>query len=300
MDEESRGWLARFIRHLSEQRRLSSHTVAGYRRDLTQFSQYLYENGVMRWVDVDAQWVRSYAAYRHRSGLGGRSLQRGLSALRMFYRFLIKEKLVTFNPVQDVRAPKSARKLPAVLDVDEIDQVMTTETDDPLKLRDLAVLELTYSSGLRLAEVVNLNMQDVDLSQNEVRVTGKGSKTRYVPLGRFAHEAIIRWLEARKNFASAEQHAMFVGRYGRRLTPRAIQKRMRLWAIRQGLDQHLHPHMLRHSFATHVLESSGDLRAVQEMLGHADISTTQVYTHLDYQHLADVYDNAHPRAKKNR
>ena len=300
MDKESQEWIARFIRNISEQRRLSDHTVAGYRRDLLQVSQFLGEHGVANWRDVDVHWVRSYAAYRHRSGLGGRSLQRGLSALRVFYRFLMKEKFISFNPVQDVRAPKSERKLPAVLDVDQIDQVLSVETKDPLELRDLAVLELTYSSGLRLAEVVNLDMQDIDLSQHEVRVTGKGRKTRYAPVGRFAHKAILSWLRVRKDLAPAEQQAFFVGRYGRRLTPRAIQKRMRLWAIRHGLDRQLHPHMLRHSFASHLLESSGDLRAVQELLGHADISTTQVYTHLDYQHLANVYDHAHPRARKNR
>ncbi len=300
MHTESQEWITRFIVHIREQKRLSEHTVAGYRRDLEQFSKFLGEHGVLNWKDVDVHWVRSYAAYRHRSGLGGRSLQRGLSALRVFYRFLIKENCVRFNPVQDVRAPKSTRSLPALLDVDQIHQVLSVETNDPLELRDLAVFELMYSSGLRLAEVVNLDKQDIDLSQAEVRVTGKGRKMRFAPVGRFARKALLRWLKIRKDFAPPEQQALFVGRYGRRLTPRAIQKRMRLWAIRRGLDRQLHPHMLRHSFASHMLESSGDLRAVQELLGHADISTTQVYTHLDYQHLANVYDQAHPRARKRR
>ncbi len=300
MDKESQDWVVRFLCHMREQRRLSPHTVTAYRRDLDQLSRFLELHGVVNWRDVDVHWIRNYAAFRHRAGLGGRSLQRSLSALRVFYRFLIKENCLDCNPVQDVRAPKSERKLPVVLDVDQIDQVLSVDTDDPLEVRDLAVLELTYSSGLRLAELVSLNVQDVDLSQNELRITGKGRKTRYAPVGRFAQRALLSWLKVRSSLAPSEQSALFVGRGGRRLSPRAVQKRMRLWAIRHGSDQHLHPHMLRHSFASHLLESSGDLRAVQELLGHADISTTQVYTHLDYQRLANVYDHAHPRARKNR
>ena len=300
MAREGLVWVARFLRYLREERRLSQHTLAGYRRDLEQFSDYLLQNGTSHWTKVDAHHVRSYAAQRHRAGLSGRSVQRTLSAVRTFYRFLLKEQLVPHNPAFDIHAPKATRKLPSAPDVDQMARLLAMPVRAPLALRDRAIMELTYSSGLRLAEVVSLDIQDVDISQSEVRVVGKGAKSRNLPVGRLACEVLRHWLAARNSLAASQETALFVARHGRRLTPRAVQYRMRYWATRQGLDQHLHPHMLRHSFATHLLESSGDLRAVQELLGHANISTTQVYTHLDFQHLARVYDKTHPRAKRSR
>lgn len=293
-------WIARFLRHLAQERRLSGHTVSGYGRDLARFETYLGAQDDMDWAGVDSQCVRAYVALRHRQGQGGRSLQRELSALRSFYRYLQKERQVEHNPVQGVRAPRSGRCLPKVLDVDQVDRLLALDTRDPLGLRDRAFMELIYSSGLRLSEAVGLDMADLDLTQGLVRVTGKGRKTRELPVGRMAREALEGWLGARRDLVDAGETALFVGRHGRRLTPRAVQYRLREWARRQGLDRAVHPHMLRHSFATHLLESSGDLRAVQELLGHANISTTQVYTHLDFQHLARVYDRAHPRARRRK
>lgn len=293
-------WIARFLRHLEQERRLSAHTVSGYRRDLTRFWTHLEAQGGTDWAAVDSHCVRAYVASRHRQGQAGRSLQRELSALRSFYRYLHKEGLVPHNPVQGVRAPRSARPLPKALDVDQVDRLLALDTRDPLGLRDRALMELIYSSGLRLSEAVRLDVIDLDLGQGLVRVTGKGRKSRDLPVGCKAREALEGWLVARRGLANAGETALFVGRRGGRLTPRAVQYRLREWSRRQGLDRSVHPHMLRHSFATHLLESSGDLRAVQELLGHANISTTQVYTHLDFQHLARVYDRAHPRARRRK
>jgi integrase/recombinase XerC len=234
----------------------------------------------------------------HRRGLSGKSIQRALSALRSFYRYLLREKIVTCNPASGVSAPKSARRLPDTLNADQAARLVALEARDPLAVRDRAMLELLYSSGLRLSELVNLNIPELDLSAGSVRVTGKGRKVREVPVGAKARAALRDWLAVRTEFARTEEAAVFVARNGRRLGARAVQQRLRQWAKRQGLEVPVHPHMLRHSFASHVLESSGDLRAVQEMLGHANISTTQIYTHLDFQHLAGVYDKAHPRARR--
>jgi integrase/recombinase XerC len=272
--------------------------VAAYRRDISDFARYLSSEQVRDWKLVDIQRVRAYAAWRHRRGLSGRSLQRSLCALRMFFRFLSEKDLVTNNPVQHVRAPRAPRKLPSVLDVDQMGRLLAIESEDALALRDRAMMELAYSSGLRLAELVSLDVANLDLAEGLVDVFGKGSKERRVPVGRFARDALERWLEARRDLTTMDEHALFVGRHGKRLTPRAVQQRMRAWSLRLGLDRRVHPHMLRHAFASHLLESSGDLRAVQELLGHADIGTTQVYTHLDFQHLAQIYDKTHPRAKK--
>jgi integrase/recombinase XerC len=245
--------------------------------------------------------VRAFAGKRFRSGLSGRSVRRELSAVRGLYAYLIREKVLFVNPALGVGAPKSAKRLPSVLDVDQTGRLMEIEGEDPLAFRDKAILELFYSSGLRLSELSRLNVVDIDWNDRSVAVVGKGSKVRLVPVGRMAMKALNDWLLARQTLLKSEDEvALFVGMSGRRLGERAIQLRIDLRSKEQGLDQHVHPHMLRHSFASHLLESSGDLRAVQELLGHADISTTQIYTHLDFQHLVSVYERAHPRSKKQK
>ena len=293
-------WISRFVDYLHDEKRYSPNTLKNYRRDLHGFADYLKAQEIADWNAVSVHDVRAFVARQHRGGLGGRSLQRLLSSIRSFYHFLLREGDAQNNPALDVRAPKAPRKLPSALDVDQVGRLLKHSGDDPLSVRDQAMMELMYSSGLRLSELIGLNLGDIDLADGLLRVTGKGRKTRDVPVGRLAREAVKRWLRARSDLAAPDETALFVGTRGTRLGPRAVQQRLRQWAIRQGLDQRLHPHMLRHSFASHMLESSGDLRAVQELLGHADISTTQVYTHLDFQHLAKVYDAAHPRAKKRR
>lgn len=287
-----------FIAHLADERRLSVHTVAAYRRDLEQALAFCRQQSIESWQTLTVRDVRALVAARHRQGQSGRSIQRELSALRSLYKFLLREGLVKINPVVGVAAPKSARRLPDVLDVDQVGQLLTGQTDDPLRLRDQAMIELMYSSGLRLAELVSLNVADLDRPDGVVRVTGKGDKARIVPVGRMALEAIGRWLERRSHLAAEHQQALFVSRQGGRLSARSVQQRMYQQGLRQGVASRVHPHRLRHSFASHLLESSGNLRAVQELLGHANLSTTQIYTHLDFQHLAQVYDQAHPRARK--
>jgi len=305
MDEAETALLTRFRSHLSAERRASPHTVAAYRRDLGQLLAYCRDHGVARWVDLDTPGVRGFLAQRHRAGLSPASLQRSLSAVRAFYRFLVREGLAARDPVADVRAPKRRRTLPKALDADRMTQFLdgaerTPPKDALVAVRDQAMLELFYSSGLRLAELVGLNMGDIDAAEGEARVTGKGHKMRIVPVGRQALQALAQWLGVRAQLAPAGENALFVSRRGRRLSASAVQQRVRQVARRRGLDARVHPHMLRHSFATHLLESSGNLRAVQEMLGHANIATTQIYTHLDFQHLAQVYDSAHPRARRKR
>ena len=291
-------WIGRFCRHLSDERGLSAHTVQGYRRDLAVFARYLESMQERDWPTVSAGTVRSFVAWRHRNSVGGRSIQRGLSALRTFFDFCVREAVMTGNPARAVSAPKASRRLPNALDADRTGALVELDGDDPLSLRDRAMLELTYSSGLRLSELCALAVHDVDLEGGLVKVLGKGRKVRVVPVGRHAREAVRAWLPARAELADPGQSALFVSRRGRRISPRAVQARFSRRAMESGIGVHVHPHMLRHSFATHLLESSGDLRAVQELLGHADIGTTQVYTHLDFQHLAAVYDKAHPRARK--
>lgn len=289
--------LEHFLDHLRSERRLSAHTLAAYQRDLQSCCRFMEKHQIDDWNAVDNALLRRYIASRHQAGLSGRSLQRELSAIRTLFHYLIRERRCRHNPALDLRAPKSADKLPRLLDADQASQLLTGPADDDwLTVRDHAMLELFYSSGLRLAELAGLNLDQLDLSQGEVRVLGKGSRTRLVPVGRMAREALRRWLKVRPESIDPAQ-PVFIGMQGRRLTPRAIQLRVRRYGVEQ-LGQHLHPHMLRHSFASHLLESSGDLRAVQELLGHSDISTTQVYTHLNFQHLAEVYDRAHPRAKR--
>lgn len=289
--------LESFIGHLRNERQLSPRTLDAYRHDLDSLCRFLTEHQVSDWNAVDTALLRLYIASRHQSGLSGRSLQRELSAVRSLYRYLLRERRCRHNPALDLRAPKSPRKLPRALDADLAAQLLNKgDEDDWLAVRDHAMLELLYSSGLRLSELATLNMDRLDLEAGEVRVIGKGDKTRILPVGRMARQALRSWFKVRPMVNDPAQ-PMFVSMQGRRLTPRAIQLRVRRYGA-EHIGQHLHPHMLRHSFASHLLESSGDLRAVQELLGHADISTTQVYTHLDFQHLAEVYDSAHPRAKR--
>ena len=290
--------LPRFQTKLRTERRLSPHTLKNYQRDLDHLCRFCDERGIDDWSAIDEQHVRQYVSQRHRQGLSGKSLQRELSAFRTFFRFLITEGLLKYNPAAEVQAPKSRRKLPDTLDVDKVKRLVEIKGDDPLTVRDRAILELFYSSGLRLAELLNLNLADIDQQEGLVQVTGKGNKTRRIPIGRHALAALGQWLKARNEFVSRDETAIFVSQQGRRLAARTVQKRLKDWALKQGIDVRVYPHLLRHSFASHVLESSQDLRAVQELLGHADISTTQIYTHLDFQHLASVYDKAHPRARK--
>lgn len=285
----------RYLSHLAAERRLSAHTVENYRRDLASLVELAKGTDLKT---IDSQHIRHFVARLHGQGLAAKSLARRLSAWRGFYRFACKRLGFAGNPCADLRAPKARRALPEALSPDACAQLLDRVAEDALETRDKAMFELFYSSGLRLAELAGLDMAALDLSAGEASVTGKGSKTRIVPVGEKAREALAAWLGVRHGMAKAEEKAVFVSRNGGRLTHRQVALRLDRWARKAGLDVHVHPHMLRHSFATHVLQSSGDLRAVQELLGHANISTTQVYTHLDYQHLAKVYDTAHPRAKR--
>lgn len=288
------------VQYMRGERQLSPHTLSNYRRDLERLQEYCDAMSIAEWQALDSHGVRGFVAWRHRKGAGGRTLQRELSALRSFFNFLLREKVVGGNPGIGIPAPKVEKRLPKALDVDQTGRLLDIHDDSPLALRDKAILELFYSSGLRLAELLSLDLDSIDRGDATVRVTGKGSKTRVVPVGRLALQALSVWLKERGRFAAPEQRALFVSKEGKRLSARSVQTRLRQWAIKQGISTSVHPHMLRHSFASHILESSGDLRAVQELLGHADIATTQVYTHLDFQHLAKVYDQAHPRAHRRK
>lgn len=289
-----------FAEHLKYQKQYSPHTLGAYDRDLKQFSLWLKKNDCDDIVNADSLHVRNWVAGLHRAGIGGKTLQRKLSSLRSFYQFLIRNHQLKNNPAIDIRAPKTARTLPDTLDVDSLSQLLDIPPDSILAIRDKAIMELFYSSGLRLSELTNLDLDSIDLNENSLRALGKGNKTRVLPIGRKASEAIQLWLGKRDTLAKIDEQALFVSNRGKRISKRSVQQRLNFWRKKQGLEQHLHPHKLRHSFASHILESSGDLRAVQELLGHADIGTTQIYTHLDFQHLANVYDKAHPRARKKK
>jgi integrase/recombinase XerC len=291
-----------FQAHLRDERRLAALTRRHYGRDLAGFAGHLESAGIEDWEAVRSHHVRAWISRDHRRGLSPRSLQRQLSAVRGLFRYLQREGRVDTDPAADIQAPRAGRSLPATLDVDTTAQLLDPPAGeaptDALQCRDRALFELIYGAGLRLAEVAALNLDDTGPQPQELRVTGKGARTRIVPVGRKARAAVADWVAQRHTLANAEETALFVSRRGRRLSHRAIQARLNDRARRQGLDRPVHPHMLRHAFATHLLESSGDLRAVQELLGHADIGTTQIYTHLDFQHLAEVYDRAHPRARR--
>ena len=315
-------WLTRFRRYLCSERQLSAHTDQSYARDLAALVRFCDREGIAEWGALDSQHVRRFAAHSHKGGLSPRSIQRRLSAVRSFYAFLLREAAaetgrsaaagagsagarqrrsarVSGNPAAEVRAPKAARRLPQTLDADQMARLLQMPPQgDPLISRDRALMELLYSSGLRLAELVGLDVSSLDLKDGVVHVLGKGRKARIVPVGRLALRALRAWLQERAAFARPDENALFVGRNGARLGPRAVQVRVALWARRQGLGVHVHPHLFRHSFASHLLESGGELRGVQELLGHAAISTTQIYTHLDFQHLARIYDATHPRARR--
>ena len=291
-------WLERFERHLATERRLSMHTVAAYRHELAALARWCEREGLEQWRALDHQHVRRFAASSHAQGLQGRSIQRRLSALRTFFGFLQREGVLGHNPGLDVPAPKAKRRLPATLDVDQMARLLAFKPTNALEVRDLALMELFYSAGLRLAELTALRLADLRPEQGEARIVGKGRRERIAPVGSHAVRALRAWLALRPQLARRDCDAVFVSRTGRRLSPRAVQLRVAARARAQGLPQHVHPHLFRHSFATHLLESSRDLRGVQELLGHANISTTQVYTHLDFQHLARTYDQAHPRAKR--
>ena len=286
-----------YLAHLHHERHLATLTLAHYQRDLTEFCTFC-EHQQLLLTDVNAKDIRAFIAEKHRGGLSGTSLRRKLSAIRGLYRYLLREKLLTSNPAELVQAPKSKNRIPQVMDVDQTVQLLEQTPNDPLEIRDQAMLELFYSCGLRLAELISLRLQDLNIADNSIRVCGKGGKTRLLPIGRYARQSLERWLVQRENIARSEATTVFVSRRGWALTARAVQKRLQRWAVRHENNGKLHPHLLRHCFASHLLESSSDLRAVQELLGHSDIRTTQIYTHLDFQHLAKVYDAAHPRAKK--
>ena len=292
--------LAEFIGHLGIERRLSTHTCSAYRRDLTRFAHHILSHELTSWHAVDAVTVRGFVADQHRRGSGPKSLQRSLCAIRAFYRHQIREGWLESNPAAGISAPKPPRKLPKLLDPDRVGALLAFAPCEPIGVRDRAMLELMYSSGLRLSELVGLDLPDIDLRDGLVQVTGKGRKQRRIPVGRLACLALQEWLACRSTLAAVDEGALFVSQRGRRISRRNVEDRLARRGRAQGLDVGVHPHMLRHSFASHLLESSGDLRAVQELLGHADISTTQVYTHLDFQHLAKVYDRAHPRARREK
>ncbi len=304
-------WVARFRRYMSSERRLSPHTDSNYARDLRALVKFCEKAQLEEWGALDSQHVRAFAAQSHSRGLSPRSIQRRLSAVRSFYEFLIKQNKdrqekpeersgVTRNPAVDVRAPKAAKRLPETLDPDQMARLLEIPAGDQLVTRDRAIMELLYSSGLRLAELVGLDVVGLDLRDRMVKVRGKGNKERSVPVGSIAIQALEKWLQERSALVKPGEPALFVSRRGRRLGARAVQKLVAQWAIRQGLNMHVYPHLFRHSFATHLLESSRELRGVQELLGHASISTTQVYTHLDFQHLARIYEASHPRARARK
>ncbi len=308
--------LQKFYNYLQSERRYSAHTVSAYRRDIKHFVECngLDENQVIRWDDIKQAAIRQCVAKLHRQGLSGNSLQRWLSSIRSLFSFLCRHQRATQNPAIGVPAPKIARRLPKTLNVDEINQLLTVKAKPPMHddadlsskdnnnrviaIRDIAMMELMYACGLRLSELSTLDLQHIDWQQQSIIVTGKGQKQRHVPFGRKAETAIKDWLKQRAVVAQGKERALFVSQRGNRLSNSSIQKRLKKMALAQGLNTNVYPHMLRHSFASHMLESSKDLRGVQELLGHANLSSTQIYTHLDFQHLAGVYDNAHPRARK--
>jgi integrase/recombinase XerC len=292
----------RYLDYIREVRQLSPHTLSNYQRDLDAFVQWSDNRGITQAGKVQEADIRQWVSHLHRRGLAGSSIQRSLSATRSLFNFLGRENGYPRNPAASVQAPRKPRKLPKTMDADQVDQYLNFEQDSPLASRDSAIAELFYSSGLRLAELVAVNLQDIDHQARLITVTGKGNKTRTVPVGGAALGAIELWLQQRPPIAADPDsaNALFTSLRGKRISVRNIQDRIKRQGRKAGMSQDVHPHMLRHSFASHMLESSGDLRAVQELLGHANIATTQIYTHLDFQHLAKVYDAAHPRAKRRK
>jgi integrase/recombinase XerC len=299
MHPDAEQLLADFFDQLKFEKRASANTLTSYQRDMQNLSRYCVAKAIGHWTDLHQSDIRSHIAARHRQGISSKSLQRELSAMRSFYNFLLKKGRAESNPAQHVQAPKQSRKLPKTLDVDQITGMLEAGASSVLEIRDLAMFELFYSSGLRLGELAALNLADIDLADHSLIVrSGKGGKTRVLPVGSKAVRAVEDWLQQRGRINTNTESALFVSERGARLGRRSIELRLAQWCQKKGIAEHIHPHMLRHSFASHLLEASQDLRAVQELLGHSNISTTQIYTHLDFQHLAAVYDQAHPRAKK--
>ncbi len=295
--------LVRFFSYLQAERRYSPHTLAAYRRDLKHFLAAVNRQHpeTINWDDITQAQVRAAVAKLHRQGLSGRSLQRLLSSVRTLYNYLCRHQLARQNPAEGIPAPRSPKRLPNTLSAGELDLLLEMKTDSFVGSRDRAMMELLYACGLRLSELTGLDMTDIDWQQQTVKVTGKGQKQRQVPFGSKAKQALESWLQHRSLVINNDEKAVFISRRGSRISNSSVQQRLKKRAMEQGLDSSIYPHMLRHSFASHILESSNDLRAVQELLGHANLSTTQIYTHLDFQHLAGVYDSAHPRARlKNR
>jgi integrase/recombinase XerC len=288
-----------FLSYLKNEKGLSPHTRTNYHHQLGIAATYLHQSGVTQWQDVDPAKVRLLIAAGQQAGLKASSQATRLSSLRSFFDFLIMKKQLPANPAKGISGPKKQKPLPKNLDVDEMDRLLSVDLNDPLSVRDRAMMELLYGAGIRLAELINLNVQDIHADSEEIRVIGKGSKERKVPFSGQASEWVTLWLKMRSTLVKeSDEAALFISRLGKRISHRNVQKRMAEWGLKQNVSSHISPHKLRHSFATHILESSNNLRAVQELLGHENISTTQVYTHLDFQHLAQVYDKAHPRAKK--
>ena len=298
MKAESQHLKGKFLQFLETEKRYSKHTVENYSKDIDDLEKFCSVKKINSWDEIKPHHVRTYASQIFIDGLGARSIQRKLSAIRSFMNYLVRENLLRTNPADGIKTPKAPKKLPGVLDVDQINQLLNIKSTEPISLRDKAIMELLYSSGLRLAELVALNPIDLNIHDRSLTVIGKGNKKRMLPIGSKAIEAIKAWIKVRSQIAAPDEEALFVGNRGNRLSRRSIQSRINHWAKKNGLAQDVYPHLLRHSFATHLLEASGDLRAVQELLGHKDISTTQVYTHLDFQHLAETYDKAHPRSGK--
>ena len=298
MNKEAQALTNLFFRYLETERRYSQNTIRSYQRDLEHFSVHLQDKKLSRWAESKPHHIRTYASQIFIEGLGAKSIQRRLSAIRSFMNYLLREGMIKNNPAEGVKTPKAPKKLPGVLDIQQISQLLDIQETDPVSLRDKAIMELIYSSGLRLSEIVRLNPIDLNLSDKSLTVIGKGDKTRMLPIGNEAIKSLRSWLSCRNELANPEEEALFVGSRGNRLSRRSIQSRIKHWARKNGIQQDVYPHLLRHSFATHMLEASGDLRAVQELLGHKDISTTQVYTHLDFEHLSKTYDKAHPRSGK--
>ncbi|WP_052285503.1 tyrosine recombinase XerC [Kluyvera genomosp. 1] len=291
--------VTRFLRYLGVERQLSPITLLNYQRQLDAVIEMACAMGLQNWQQCDAAMVRSFATRSRRKGLGAASLALRLSALRSFFDWMVSQGELPANPAKGVAAPKAPRHLPKNIDVDDVNRLLDIDLNDPLAVRDRAMLEVMYGAGLRLSELVGLDIKHLDLDTGEVWVLGKGSKERRLPIGRNAVMWIEHWLDLRGLFGG-DDDALFLSKLGKRISARNVQKRFAEWGIKQGLNSHVNPHKLRHSFATHMLESSGDLRGVQELLGHANLSTTQIYTHLDFQHLATVYDAAHPRAKREK
>ena len=296
----AKGEVDAFLEELETVKRYSPHTVANYRRDLNRAHVILTSLGKADWTGVTVRDIRLMVAHLHQQGLGGRTISRLLSAVRSLFNYLLLQHKCELNPARDVRPPKDSKPLPTTLDPEEVQLLLDGSGDSSVDLRDVAMFELFYSSGLRLSELTGLNVGDIDPKEGMMRVTGKGRKTRDLPVGRKALDALVNWMSVREQWLQGEESALFLSRRGRRISARSVQDRLKKLAMKKGLARNCYPHMLRHSFASHMLESSGDLRAVQELLGHADIGTTQIYTHLDFQHLARVYEKAHPRARHKK